>query len=168
MMNRQRIFRNHPTLGRGSARRRSKLGLAAVGVLVMVNLGAIGAVSAGASVRPSSDVGPVATTVVASPISVVQTVTTLQVTLSARLTVSATGVPVSGEQVWFIVPNTLANQGPFPGLICTPETNANGVASCSVNIQYVVNALLPPVGYLASFQGSPGYLASTDRAYFTL
>jgi hypothetical protein len=110
---------------------------------------------------------PVATTLVASPVSIVQSVTTLVLTYSARLTNSATGTPVAGQFILFSDTAALPSGNPLKDLICEPQTNGNGVATCSVSILNVGNTLYTPT-YTAEFFGAAQYLPVTARGSLSL
>jgi hypothetical protein len=123
---------------------------------------------ASASVVQAADDGPVATTLVAAPISLVATATTLTLTFSTRLTVTSTGAPVPGAAIQYYVHDPLPRQGPFPGLVCGDAlTDANGVSTCSVNVFNIVWTLAPP-GYAASFWGLPDFMPATAQGSYGL
>ena len=87
-----------------------------------------------------------ATTLVAAPISILGSVTSVHVKFSATLTSNATGKGISSQAVTF----TWASGH------CTVQTNASGVASCNVFILNLVPLTLVP-HYTATYNGSANY-----------
>ncbi len=114
---------------------------------------------AGAAVAPAST-GRTPTTLVAVPISVVRTVTTLRLTYQARLTVTSTSVPIANQYVLFSDVALIPGPSPLTDLLCETLTDANGVARCTITLVDVGNVLHRPT-YTATYFGSATYLSST-------
>jgi hypothetical protein len=121
----------------------------------------LGLTLSGASVSAAAEagVGETVTTLHADPISVVRTVAAIRLTYSARLTVTTTGAPIAGQFVLFEDTPFFPSSSPLANLICEPQTNVVGVASCTVSILRFPNTLGRPT-YTAIFFGTSQYLPS--------
>jgi hypothetical protein len=105
---------------------------------------------------PVAIVGRTPTKLVAAPISVVHTVTSVRLTYSARLTVTATGAPIANQFILFSDVAVIPGPSPLRNLLCETQTNSNGVARCTVNILGVLNVLEKPA-YRATYFGNDTY-----------
>jgi hypothetical protein len=145
--------------------------LAVVAPLTMAAGVGVFATSASAVTPPQVAVavpGAAATTLVATPVSIVQTVATLHVTYSARLTVTATGAPLAGQYVLFSDTALVPSANPLSNLLCEPITDSNGWASCTVQISDLFNGLTGSPPYTAEFFGTPLYLPQTTSGSLAL
>ena len=90
------------------------------------------------------------TALVAKPAAVVPSLLSVKVTMSARLTSLATGLPIAGQPIRFAL----------GGSSCNATTNADGQATCSVS---VLNAVWLALGrdYHATYAGTANYLPSS-------
>jgi hypothetical protein len=127
-------------------------------IVVVLGLALPGTAVSGASEAGAAG-GTTVTTLRAAPVSVVHTLTSIRLTYSARLTVAATGAPIGGQYVLFEDTPFLPNTSPLANLICDPQTNVLGVASCTISILRFPNALERPT-YTAIYFGSSQYLPS--------
>jgi hypothetical protein len=159
------------TLSGGRAGLGRRLALAIMAPLSMAAvLGAL-ATPASAAVPPQVALvvpGAAATTLVATPVSIVQTVTTLHVTYSARLTETATGTPLAGQYVLFRDTALVPSANPLNDLLCEPITDANGWASCTVQISDLLNGVTASPAYTAQFFGTSQYLPQTATGSLAL
>jgi hypothetical protein len=142
-------------------------------MFVVAGLGLLSAPASAASLGPppQSPVvlpGAVATTLVASSVSILNSVTTLHVTYTARLVDTATGAPVAGQFVLFSDTALDPLMNPLANLICEPVTDSNGVASCTVQISTLLNALTAKPAYTATFFGASQYFASVANGTVSL
>jgi hypothetical protein len=94
-----------------------------------------------------------ATTLVASPISVLGSVTSVHVTFSATLTSNVTGAGVASQSVTFT----------WAGGHCSALTNSSGVATCDAWILDLVPLLLAPQ-YAVTYGGAADYQGTSDSA----
>ena len=90
------------------------------------------------------------TALVAKPAAVVPSLLSVKVTMSARLTSLATGLPIAGQPIRF----TLGSAS------CNATTNGNGEATCFVSVLNAVWLLLGR-DYHASYAGTVNYLPSS-------
>jgi Bacterial Ig-like domain (group 3) len=91
------------------------------------------------------------TTLVAAPYITINLLT-LKLTPSAKLTAGA--VPVVGRTVTFTAAGAT---------ICSAQTAANGVASCTGRVVLSLLRVVLSLGYTASFAGDADYLPASDR-----
>jgi alpha-tubulin suppressor-like RCC1 family protein len=127
-----------------------------------VYAGSSAALDGGQVVKPLV-VGPAATKLSATPVSIVKSLLALKVTYSATLTKAADGSPVANQTVAF-APNTtlLTSLG-----TCSGTTNAHGVATCSATVLGVVPGLLGGK-YTATFAGNDQWGPSTATSTISL
>ena len=78
--------------------------------------------------------------------------------LTARLTRRDTGDPIAGQTVVMTLPSA---SGP-PTVICSDDTDANGVAVCNGSAQLLQVTL--SLGYTATFDGTATLAPATDNA----
>jgi hypothetical protein len=141
-----------------SFRRGRRSLLSALTLILITSLAVMG--SAGqAGALDQANAARVMTTLRPAPISIVQTVTSIRLTYTATLTVTSTRSPVAGAYVLFEDTSFLPSQLPLANLVCEPQTNAAGVAACSITILDLPNTLEHPT-YTAEFFGSSQYLPS--------
>ena len=106
------------------------------------------------STTTAQQVNPAATTLTAHPAQlVVQLPGTSGLRLSARLALTRTGAPITGQPVSMRVNGTTA---------CTATTAANGVATCTAPLIYLLGVTLH--GYTATYPGTPDYQPTTGHA----
>jgi len=141
----------------GRTRRARRLLVALLAVPTLASAAVALAPTTASPAEPVAVVGRTATTLVAAPISVVHTVTSVRLTYSARLTVTSSGAPISGQYILFSDVAVIPGPSPLRNLLCETLTDANGVARCTVTIFDVVNVLEKPA-YRATFFGNSTYL----------
>jgi hypothetical protein len=114
--------------------------------------------SPASEVQRSILVAKAGTTLIVAPVSVVGSLLSGEITLSATLISQVTGKGIAGVVL------TIAD-GPL--VTCTATTNANGVATCTVSVLGVLALVLSP-SYSATYSGGTDYLASNAKGKVNL
>jgi hypothetical protein len=99
----------------------------------------------------------------ASTVDLVSSVLGLSVDYSATLTSGVNGSPVANQTISFSIPSSLG----ISSAQCSAQTNAKGVATCSVSFVEIVPLVLS-LGYDANFAGSLDYTPSSANGALTI